>query len=180
MTWRSKNIDVLKEEHHRHYGRDWAIGLDHFRLLVGLGLNDKSSLLDVGCGAMRTGIHVAKLVDKYVGVDGHKESIDAAKFYEIPLNHLEGRNIELYCNDKFEVPEQTFDFIFIFSVFIHLKEEERIKLTEAINRYSHDETIVVINNRMNNEIQRYFKVIREVEQQSWLTNDVIKYYILKK
>lgn len=180
MTWRSSNLDASNEDHHRHYGREWCLGLDHYNFLIEQGLKRTDSFLDMGCGSLRTGIHVAKYLDarKYVAMDGHKESLDCAYEYEIPMNHLEDKKIRFILDDSFDrIFVDEFDVVFAFSVFIHLRGE---MLDKAI-RFAHDacKGILVLNNNLPKGILEYFSVEKELEQESKLSNNTIKWFVLK-
>lgn len=173
MTWITKNIDVLKEEHHRQYGKEWAIGLDHYYFLKSLGLSNEDVFLDLGCGALRTGIHIIPEVNYYIGLDGHRESIIASE-YEIKLNRLEKYKYDLIYTDKFNL-KYTFDYIFAFSVFIHLSDEDSLKCIEMIKRCSHKTTKIIVNG-LTPILEENFKVLKEHSQDSILTEHKHLYY----
>jgi len=127
MTWkRGHNVDVLEEEHHRIYGSKWALGLDQYEYLVKIGLIPRHRILDLGCGAGRAGIHLIDYLDEgnYVGVDGHKPSLDAFKEYEIRLNRLGHKNPSIILIDiekeRLDI-KNRFDYVIAFSVFNHMK-----------------------------------------------------------
>lgn len=129
MTWnKANNINLLKEEHHRIYGAEWSIGLDQFNYLKSLGLKSSDNVCDIGCGVGRFGIHALKFLAKnrYVGIDGSKASLDIFKNYEIPMNHLEDSECNLYHIDITKnimtkgISAIGFNFIIAFSVFNHI------------------------------------------------------------
>lgn len=110
-----------EESHHRSYGRPWCLGRDHLDYLVSRGLRPRDNFLDLGCGALRTGIFVIPYLeaDRYYGVEAHRLSLEAAVNYEIPLNNLAPKNPRLLHSSKFDLSHWnvSFDWIFAFSLF---------------------------------------------------------------
>jgi SAM-dependent methyltransferase len=109
----------LKEEHHRQYGRPWAMGKYVFEFAVAAGLLPQHRLLDFGCGALRLGNWAIPYLEagNYFGVDNHLGSLEAATTYEIPLHGLEGKRPRLLWNDDFAFSHfgTTFDYVIDFS-----------------------------------------------------------------
>lgn len=109
------------ESHHKSYGRPWCLGRDHLDYLVSRGLKPRDNFLDLGCGALRTGIFVIPYLeaDRYFGVEAHRLSLEAAVNYEIPLNNLAQKHPRLLHSSKFDLTHWgvTFDWIFAFSLF---------------------------------------------------------------
>lgn len=118
------NPRFIRERHHHYYGRPWCLGRDQFDCLVARGLEPHHRLLDLGCGALRTGVWAIPYLDRdrYFGIDAHYRSLEAARSYEIPLHGLAGKrprllhSAEFRC-DHFDVP---FDRVLAFSLFNHL------------------------------------------------------------
>ena len=115
------------ESHHNYNGRPWCLGLDHYDYLISKGLKPDDSFLDIGCGALRTGIHVIDYLnaEKYCGIDHHKAALDVAQEYEIPLNRLGDKRPTLLHSANFEIEKtgRTFDWIFAFAVVNHLDDD---------------------------------------------------------
>jgi len=109
------------ELHHKSYGRPWCLGRDHFNYLISRGLSPSDTFLDLGCGALRTGIFVIPYLDvgRYYGVEAHRLSLEAAANYEIPLNNLADKRPSLLHSSKFDLKHWnvTFDWIFAFALF---------------------------------------------------------------
>jgi len=128
------------ELHHHVYGRPWFCGRDDFEMLRARGLKPTDTVLDFGCGSMRTGIWTAGFLesDKYFGVDAHRASLDAAADYEIPLHGLEPKKPQLLHSSEFRVDQfgVKFDVIFVASVFSHLTEAQQINALDRIQSCS--------------------------------------------
>jgi SAM-dependent methyltransferase len=112
--------------HRGKVGRAWAgTGKLQQEFLVARGLAPTSKLLDVGCGALRAGILLAKYLEPggYYGIDVNESLIRAALVHELPLAGIEDRVPagNLRVTDRFEcdfgVP---FDYAIAQSVFTHL------------------------------------------------------------
>lgn len=118
----------LREEHHRAYGRAWFLGREQFDFLVANGLRPEHKVLDVGCGALRTGIWIIPYLNEanYFGIEAHYLSLKAAARYEIPLHNLESKKPRLLHNKEFNVDHfgQKFDCILVFSVLNFLTKDE--------------------------------------------------------
>lgn len=126
------HLRLLREEHHRFYGRPWCIGRTYFDFLRSLGLRPDAKVLDFGCGAGRLGIWLIDYLDagNYVGVDHHWEAINAFASYEIPLHDLAGKRPRLVLDGSLDVIrlDQTFDLILDCFVSFHLDEQGRSQL----------------------------------------------------
>jgi len=179
MTWTTSNTRLTKEAHHAFYGREWCLGLDHYNFLKKY-LNGETRFLDIGCGAMRTGIHIARDVRSYIGVDGHKEALMAAKEYEIPMNHLKDKDIRLVHDTKFNhVEMRPVDIIFCFSVIQHLTPKEVQACINMIKRNSHDKTRIIVNNK-HTLLDENFKQLRVDSHASELLNTQLTYITYTK
>jgi SAM-dependent methyltransferase len=118
---------ILEEEHHAQYGRPWFLGRYVFDFLVESGLQPHHRLLDIGCGALRVGIHAIRYLDagNYFGVDAHLKSLEAAVTYEIPLHGLEEKRPRILWSRFFDFSyfATTFDFVLDFSTSARIPEE---------------------------------------------------------
>ena len=117
---------IAAGEHRGKVGRAWEhTGRLQHEFLVARGMTPSSSLLDVGCGALRAGIVIAGYLEpgRYYGIDVNESLIRAALVHELPLAGLEDRvpAENLRVTDRFEcdfgIP---FDFAIAQSVFTHL------------------------------------------------------------
>ena len=97
------------------------IGRAQVEGLIGAGLIDGMSLVDLGCGSGRTAVQIARRLPgvQYLGLDvvpallAHARSI-------CPANYRFVRSAAL----GFPVPDESVDMVFAFSVFTHLYHEE--------------------------------------------------------
>jgi len=118
--------EIAAGEHRGKVGRHWSrdAQLQHDFLLAH-GLLPTSTLLDVGCGALRAGILLARFLQPggYYGIDVNESLIRAALVCELPLAGLESRVSaeNLRVTDRFECDfGVAFDFAIAQSVFTHL------------------------------------------------------------
>src|SRR5829696_413187 len=112
--------------HRGKVGRDWeGTGKLQQEFLIAQGLAPASKLLDVGCGALRAGILLAKHLDpgNYYGIDVNESLIRAALVHELPQDGIEDRvpAENLRVTDRFECDfGVAFDYAIAQSVFTHL------------------------------------------------------------
>jgi SAM-dependent methyltransferase len=118
--------EIAAGVHRSKVGRAWGhTGQLQHDFLVAQGLAPTSKLLDVGCGALRAGIVIAKYLEPggYYGIDVNESLIRAAVVHELPLAGLQDRvPVEnLRVTDRFECDfGVAFDFAIAQSVFTHL------------------------------------------------------------
>ncbi|HLY47206.1 MAG TPA: class I SAM-dependent methyltransferase [Stellaceae bacterium] len=118
---------VAKGGHRGIIGGLWdEIGRLQLDFLKKMGLDQRSRLVDVGCGCLRGGVHFVDFLDpgNYFGIDMSAELLQAG--YDIELN---GRGLcdklprsNLICNAEFDFSEfaTTFDVAIAQSLFTHL------------------------------------------------------------
>jgi SAM-dependent methyltransferase len=90
------------------------------RLLVNMGLNDTHSILDVGCGCLRAGIHLIPITKKYVGVEPEKWVVEQGLKNCIATygqELIDKKAPVIYS--KVEEVKDKFDFIMLHSIFSH-------------------------------------------------------------
>ena len=120
----SEELRFMGEDHHHDYGRPWCLGRDQLEHLLARGLQPEHSLLDVGCGALRSGIWLIPYLDtaNYYGVDYHLPSLEAGAQYEIPFHRLGDRQPHLLHSERFELDfwKKKFDWILSFAMIQHL------------------------------------------------------------
>jgi hypothetical protein len=120
------DAEIAQGKHRQHVGGAWdEIGRLQFDYLVGQGLRPEHRLLDVGCGAMRGGVHFAAFLEPehYFGIDVNDRLIHAAKEVELPRAGLRDRvpARNLHVTDRFDAPfDTTFDYAVGISLFTHL------------------------------------------------------------
>jgi GT2 family glycosyltransferase/tetratricopeptide (TPR) repeat protein len=115
----------IEEKAHRSFvGGLWdEVGNLQFNFMKEQGLAPQHTLIDVGCGSMRGGIHFIRYLDEghYFGIDINASLIEAGK-KEISDADLTAKQPQLLVNDKFEMSQMgaSFDFGIAVSVFTHL------------------------------------------------------------
>lgn len=123
--WRALDVDDIRRgEHRTMVGAMWDdIGRLQFEFLKTEGLEPQHRLLDVGCGALRGGVHFVRYLDKdrYCGIDANASLIEAGH-YELTLAGLEGRGARLCADVDFGVAAfgEHFDYAIAVSLFTHL------------------------------------------------------------
>ncbi len=122
---RQLSADEIAAGQHRHaVGGMWdEIGRLQFDFLVARGLRPEHRFIDVGCGALRGGIHFVAYLGPghYYGLDLNQSLIDAGKL-ELRKAGLDRRHAKLLVNDRFDLaPFGTrFDYGLALSVFTHV------------------------------------------------------------
>lgn len=114
-------------EHRQLIGGFWdEIGKLQFKHLVSEGLRPGHTLLDIGCGPLRGGLHFVKYLDPghYFGIDVNQPFLDAGYDVELARAGLQDRlpRENLICAAEFDppLPDAMFDFAIAQSVFTHL------------------------------------------------------------
>ena len=115
---------IARGEHRPFIGGNWeALGQVQFDYLLAAGLRPEHALLDVGCGALRGGVHAVRYLDpgRYHGIDINASLILAGR-KELAQAGLEDKGAHLRVSDAFEFAQfgTTFDMAIAFSVFTHL------------------------------------------------------------
>lgn len=107
------------------------LGELQFNFMVEKGLKPEHYLLDIGCGALRGGVHFIKYLEKshYYGFDNRESVLIAGRDVEIPEYGLEDKDAQLFNIGDFDLAEINiiFDFMLAQSVFTHLNPKQ-IKL----------------------------------------------------
>jgi len=117
--------DRVRQKRHREYvGGLWEeLGLFQLEQLIQHGLLPEHTLLDIGCGCLRGGVHFVRyLKTGYYGHDLHPELIETGIAEElIPLG-LSVPSTHFQCNADFDFSAfpVRFDFALAQSLFSHL------------------------------------------------------------
>jgi cyclopropane fatty-acyl-phospholipid synthase-like methyltransferase len=116
--------EIAAKEHRAFVGGLWEeIGQLQFEFMKAQGLRPEHRLVDIGCGAMRGGIHFVNYLNKghYFGLDIN-ESLIAAANLELDAMGLLDKSPNLLINNKFELSlfNTKFEFAIAVSVFTHL------------------------------------------------------------
>ena len=119
--------EVAAGLHRELVGGMWEeVGRLQLDYLRGEGLTPEATLLDVGCGCLRGGIHFARFLEpgRYYGMDVNASLIKAGLERELPLAGLDSRvpPDHLLVNGAFEGWRfgVAFDYALAQSVFTHI------------------------------------------------------------
>jgi cyclopropane fatty-acyl-phospholipid synthase-like methyltransferase len=121
------------------------IGKLQFNFLLEQGLQPCHSVLDLGCGSLRGGIHFVRHLEdgKYWGIDISKEILEAA--WDVLENEsLLSKRPTLRLTDNLEfreVREQTFDYIVAHSVFTHMPMKDVTELLMNVSQVMKTNTL---------------------------------------
>lgn len=116
--------EIAAGAHRDFVGGLWdTLGPLQLEFLVGQGLQPSHRLLDVGCGALRGGVHFVRYLQPghYAGVDINASLLEAGG-QELAAAGLTNRGVRLLHDDafRFERLGEHFDFAIAVSVFTHL------------------------------------------------------------
>lgn len=116
--------EIVAKEHRDFVGGLWdELGLLQIDFMKERGLAPTHELVDIGCGALRGGIHFMRYLEPghYYGIDINSSLIEAGK-KEIQEAGLADKQPHLLVNAKFEFGlfGRLFDYAIAQSVFTHL------------------------------------------------------------
>lgn len=120
---------LATEGHRGIVGGMWdIIGPLQRDFLIKRGLTPTDRILDVGCGALRAGVHLTDYLDPelYYGIDISEALLEAGYLHEILPTSLASKlpRSHLYATPDFETPFGVmFDFGLATSLFTHLPIE---------------------------------------------------------
>ncbi len=123
--WRSLDADAIERGEHRGFiGGMWDdVGRLQFEVLKEHGLLPEHRLLDVGCGAMRGGVHFVPYLEPghYCGLDANASLLEAAQHELAQIDCLD-RGARLIADSDFNVEKfgEKFHFALSVSVITHL------------------------------------------------------------
>jgi cyclopropane fatty-acyl-phospholipid synthase-like methyltransferase len=141
--WRELNPLAVKLKMHRGLvgGRWDEIGRLQFDFMVSQGLTPASKLLDVGCGALRGGVHFVGYLDdgNYYGIDINKSLLKAGK-QELRESGLGAKQVHLQRTDRFDATGfgVQFDFGIAVSLITHLCANQIIYCFQQMRRVMHE------------------------------------------
>lgn len=124
--------------HREMVGGMWdEIGALQLAFLREHGLAPGDRLLDVGCGALRGGVHFVRYLDagRYCGLDINASLIDAGRV-ELESAGLSDRRAELLVDDAFRVGRfgGSFDCAIAVSVFTHLPMNQIVRCLVEVRK----------------------------------------------
>lgn len=130
--------DIAAREHRAFVGGMWEeVGALQFDFLKRAGLKPADRLLDVGCGALRGGVHFVRYLDvgNYYGIDINASLIDAGR-KELLDAGIADKQAHLLVDDHFAVGHfgATFDAAIAVSVFTHLPMNHIVRCLSEVGR----------------------------------------------
>ena len=116
--------EIAAKAHREFVGGLWEeVGTLQFEFMKARGLLPGHRLLDVGCGALRGGVHFIRYLDRggYFGLDVNASLVEAGK-RELGEPELSRKSPRLVVSDSFEVSRfaTRFRFALAVSLFSHL------------------------------------------------------------
>jgi SAM-dependent methyltransferase len=135
-------IELKLKRHRRYVGGLWdEIGQLQFDFMTSRGLMPGSKLLDVGCGALRGGVHFVRYLDdgNYYGIDINKSLLKAGK-QELRQSELGDKRVHLQQTDRFDASGfgVQFDFGISVSLITHLCANQIIFCFLQMRRVMHE------------------------------------------
>jgi SAM-dependent methyltransferase len=137
--WEQLSEEEIAVGKHREFvGGMWDdIGRLQLEFLQQQGLQPEHRLVDVGCGALRGGIHLAAYLDpgNYFGLDVNPSLIEAGR-RELAQAGLQQKAAHLAVSDTFELGcfGANFDFGIAVSLFTHLPMNHIIRCLVEVRR----------------------------------------------
>jgi SAM-dependent methyltransferase len=122
--------------HRAYVGGMWEeIGRLQFDFLCKRGLRPMHTFLDIGCGALRGGVHFVKYLEagNYYGVDLNPSILEAGR-YELARAGLADKEAHLAATDSFALDQfgQKFDYALALSLFTHLFANTILRCVTAV------------------------------------------------
>jgi len=162
----------------RSYRRHGLVGPSHLwemkrafqiTFLKSVGLRRKHYLLDIGCGTLRGGIAIIGYIDPghYVGIEAREQLLAEGK-KELVESGLEWKEpVLLHAkNPNTLVMSTRFDYVWAFSVLIHMRDEILLDTLKFVSRVIADDgrfyANVNIGSRENGSWKGYPVVWREL------------------
>jgi SAM-dependent methyltransferase len=123
------DAELAAKVHRDFVGGLWEdLGRHQFDFLVARGLKPRHRLLDVGCGALRGGIHFMRYLEpgNYYGMDSNASLLKAAREIEMVEAGVVERQPHLLLDAEFAFHRfgAKFSFALAQSVFTHLPDNQ--------------------------------------------------------
>lgn len=135
-------LEVKLKRHRGFVGGLWdEVGRLQCDFMISKGLTPESKLLDVGCGALRGGVHFVRHLNdgNYYGIDINRSLLKAGK-QELRGSGLNDRRVHLRQTDEFDATEfgVKFDFGIAVSLITHLPANHIIYCFMQMRRVMHE------------------------------------------
>lgn len=135
-------LEVKLKKHRGMVGGLWdEVGQLQFDFMISRGLTPESTLLDVGCGALRGGVHFVRYLDSghYYGIDINKSLLKAGR-QELRESGLGDKQVHLDRTDQFDASkfDVQFDFGISVSLLTHLCANQIIYCFVQARRVMHE------------------------------------------
>ena len=130
--------EIAAGAHRAFVGGRWdEIGRSQFEFMKQRGLLPEHKLVDIGCGALRGGIHLIRYLHKgnYFGIDINRSLVEAGKL-EVAAVGLSDKEPNLLVSDEFELSRfgTQFDYALAISFFTHLYMNHIVHCLVETNR----------------------------------------------
>jgi SAM-dependent methyltransferase len=130
--------EIAAGVHRDAVGGLWEeVGSLQLRFMQQQGLRSADRLLDIGCGALRGGIHFLRYLEPgcYYGIDANASLIAAGQM-EVERAGLREKRPQLLVTDAFEVARfgVMFDYVLAVSVFTHLHANRVLRCLLEVRR----------------------------------------------
>ncbi len=141
---------IEAEEYKEHLGggaENWSKrGAFQVELMKFFGLKPESSLLDIGCGPLRGGVHLIRFLSagRYSGVDSNPSFLEAARRTLEQEGLSESAVLSLLDEFDFKTLKSKFDFALCFSVLNHCDHLRRKMFLEQVQEVMNDDCRLII------------------------------------
>ncbi len=130
--------EIAAGAHRDFVGGMWdEVGALQFEYMKSAGLQPGHRLLDMGCGALRGGVHFVRYLDAghYCGMDINASLLDAGR-RELEVSGLTDKGAQLLADDGFAAHRfgQRFDVAIAVSLFTHLPLNHIIRCLVEVSR----------------------------------------------
>lgn len=114
-----------------------------YKRLCSIGISERTNILEIGCGIGSLTYLLSGKIRK-----GTIEAVDiSSKSIEYAKKNIVRPNVHFYASDilGYKPEHSGFDFVLLFDVLEHIKEEEHTILFQKIAEWTHPGSILLIN-----------------------------------